>query len=101
MKETLEDAGITIAYFDVDNFYDYLEMLDICTDITGRKDLYETNGLEIEKQIEEIKDKFNKEEISEEEKTVLLLRTASSFVKAKGSKGTILGEMLDDMDVSI
>ncbi len=23
MKETLEDAGITIAYFDVDNFYDY------------------------------------------------------------------------------
>ena len=97
MKETLEDAGITVAYFDVDNFYDYLEMLDICTDITGRKDLYETNGLEIEKQIEEIKDKFNKEEISEEEKTVLLLRTASSFVKAKGSKGTILGEMLDDM----
>ena len=97
MKETLEDAGITIAYFDVDNFYDYLEMLDICTDITGRKDLYETNGLEIEKQIEEIKDEFNKEEISEEEKTVLLLRTASSFVKAKGSEGTILGEMLDDM----
>ncbi|MGB4614108.1 MAG: ABC transporter substrate-binding protein, partial [Erysipelotrichaceae bacterium] len=97
MKETLEDAGITVAYFDVDNFYDYLEMLDICTDITGRKDLYETNGLEIEKQIEEIKDKYNKEEISEEEKTVLLLRTASSFVKAKGSKGTILGEMLDDM----
>jgi len=97
MKETLEDAGITVAYFDVDNFYDYLEMLDICTDITGRKDLYETNGLEIEKQIEEIKDKFNKEEISEKEKTVLLLRTASSFVKAKGSKGTILGEMLDDM----
>ncbi len=97
MKETLEDAGITVAYFDVDNFYDYLEMLDICTDITGRKDLYETNGLEIEKQIEEIKDEFNKEEISEEEKTVLLLRTASSFVKAKGSKGTILGEMLDDM----
>ena len=97
MKETLEDAGITIAYFDVDNFYDYLEMLDICTDITGRKDLYETNGLEIEKQIEEIKDEFNKEEISEKEKTVLLLRTASSFVKAKGSEGTILGEMLDDM----
>lgn len=97
MKETLEDAGITVAYFDVGNFYDYLEMLDICTDITGRKDLYETNGLEIEKQIEEIKDKFKKEEISEEEKTVLLLRTASSFVKAKGSKGTILGEMLDDM----
>ena len=29
MKETLENAGITVAYFDVDNFYDYLSMLEI------------------------------------------------------------------------
>ena len=36
MKDTLEAAGITVAYFDVDNFGDYLEMLNICTDITGR-----------------------------------------------------------------
>lgn len=35
MKETLENAGITVAYFDVDCFEDYLSMLDICTDITG------------------------------------------------------------------
>ena len=27
MQQTLESAGITVAYFDVDNFYDYLSML--------------------------------------------------------------------------
>ena len=43
MKQTLEAIGITVIYFDVDNFEDYLHMLDICTDITGRKELYEQN----------------------------------------------------------
>ena len=45
MKDSLEMMGITVAYFDVDNFGDYLNMLNICTDITGRKDLYQKNGL--------------------------------------------------------
>ena len=36
-------------YFDVDNFDDYLKMLDICTDITGRKDLYDKTASELSK----------------------------------------------------
>lgn len=94
---TLTAAGITVAYFDVDNFYDYLNMLDICTDITGRKDLYEINGLAPERQIEEIKREFAEKNLPLEERKILLLRTSSSSVKAKGSEGTILGEMLSDM----
>ena len=39
LRETFEAMGIAVAYFDVDNFDDYLKMLDICTDITERKDL--------------------------------------------------------------
>ena len=39
MKDTLVAAGITVIYFDVNNFDDYLNMLDVCTNITGRKDL--------------------------------------------------------------
>ena len=39
--ETLEAAGINVAYFEVNDLQDYLEVLKICTDITGRKDLYE------------------------------------------------------------
>ena len=97
MKETLEAMGITVAYFDVDNFEDYLNMLNICTDITARKDLYEQNGLAIKAQIDNIKAQYAEANIPDIQKKVLLLRAASSFVKAKGSRGTILGEMLSDM----
>lgn len=95
MRETLEAAGITVVYFDVDNFYDYLDMLDICTDITGRKDLYEQNGLQLKTKIEEIKSQYA--DTPAQERTVLLIRTSASVIKVKGSEGTILGEMLADM----
>jgi len=97
MKETLEAAGITVAYFDVDDFEDYLAMLDICTDITGRKDLYEKNGLEIQSRIEEVKRDMEEQSLPEERRKVLLLRAHSGSIKAKGSEGTILGEILADL----
>ena len=97
MKEVLENAGITVAYFDVDCFEDYLSMLNICTDITGRKDLYEQNGLKLREQIEKIKEECAGAGLSEHQRTVLLLRAASGSVKAKGSSGTVLGEMLRDL----
>ena len=97
MNETLEAAGITVAYFDVDDFEDYLAMLDVCTDITGRKDLYEKNGLEIQSRIEEVKRDMEEQSLPEERRKVLLLRAHSGSVKAKGSEGTILGEMLANL----
>lgn len=93
-KELLEAAGIPVAYFDIDGFYDYLEMLDICTELTGRKDLYEQNGLAVERKIRGIKEAFS---LPEGQRKVLLLRAASGSVKAKGSRGTVLGEMLADL----
>ncbi len=72
-------------------------MLDICTDITGRKDLYEKNGLAIKAQIEATKEKYQSAEIPNDQRKMLLLRASSGFVKAKGSYGTILGEMLSDI----
>ena len=97
MKDALDAMGIPVAYFDVDNFEDYLSMLKICTDITGRKDLYEQNGLAIKRQIDQIKASYQNAGIPAHERKVLLLRAASTFVKAKGSEGTVLGEMLRDM----
>ena len=95
MKETLEAAGIPVAYFDVDNFEDYLQMLSVCTDITGRKDLYEQNGLQLQLQIEAVKKAAA--ELPQTQRRVLLIRAAASVIKAKGSSGTILGEMLHDL----
>ena len=97
MKDVLEKAGITVAYFDVDCFDDYLNMLDVATEITCRRDLYEQNGLAIKRSVASVKSKFAQSDLPEEKRTVLLLRASSGFVKAKGSEGTVLGEMLKEL----
>lgn len=92
-KPTLEAMGISVAYFDVNDFDGYLEMLDICTDITGRKDLYQKNGLDI-------RDRIGDTLAGAEEKytgdSYLLLRASATYIRAKKSEGTVLGEMLTD-----
>ena len=94
--ETLEAAGINVAYFEVNDFEDYLNVLKICTDITGRTDLYEKNGLEIKEQIETVitqsKERIEKAGTAP---TVLSLRASSTFIRAKNSKDNVLGEMLE------
>ena len=95
MREVLEALSIPVAYFDVDNVDDYLSMLKICTDLTGREDLYLQNGLILKDGIEALKSKYAEKEFTIEKK-VLLLRASSTGVKVKGNQGTILGEMLAD-----
>ena len=97
MQTAIENAGIIVAYFDVDCFEEYLYMLNVCTDITGEKELYNTNGLALKDKIDNIKNEYKNTDIPKNEKTVLMLRVSSSSVKAKGSEGTVLGEMLGDM----
>lgn len=93
LLDTLEKAGITVAYFYVNNFEDYLEALSVFTQITGRSDLYEEYGTKVAEQIEEAK-----AQIDGSKPTVLFIRAAASSVKVKGSKGTVGGEILADLD---
>lgn len=97
MLSSLNSASINVVYFDVDSFEDYLEMLDICTDITGRKDLYEQNGLMLKEKIDSVINAPEIKRLPEEQRRILLLRASSGSVKAKGSNGTVLGEMLCDL----
>lgn len=92
MEDILNEAGITVAYFAVSDFDEYLHMLDICTQITGRRELYEENGLKVQQQIAQIK-----ERVDGSAPTVLFLRASSTSVKAKGSKDNVCGEMLEDL----
>ena len=92
LLDTFESAGLNVAYFEVSDFNDYLGMLDTLTDITGRKDLYEQYGTQIAEQIDEIK-----AAVSDAHPTVLFIRAAASSVKAKGSEGTVGGEILADL----
>ena len=52
LEEAFAQAGIPAAYFEVDCFDDYLRMLDICTRLTGRPDLYEANGASVQAQVD-------------------------------------------------
>ena len=96
--ETLESAGITTAYFDVNTFEDYLRVLHICTQITGNSECYEKNGTDILEQIQTVIEK-SKTRIKEAGKVpkVLSLRASATYIRAKNSKDNVLGEMLADL----
>ena len=68
-------------------------MLKVCTDITGRADCYEQNGLQVQKQIEAVCESAE----GKEAQTVLYMRATGVSCKVKGSEGTVLGEMLADL----
>ena len=93
LRPTLEQAGIPVAYFDVSSFSDYLEMLEICTRITGCPERYEQYGTAVQAQVEEAKARAE----GKEAPTVLYLRATGGSCKVKNSKGSVLGEMLEDL----
>lgn len=79
ISETLKISNIPYAFFKVEHFEDYLNMLKVCTDITGNKELYKKNGLAVKKQIEDILAKIDQKKNPE----ILFMRAFSSGAKAK------------------
>ena len=92
LRDSLEALGIPVAYFGVNTFDEYLHMLDICTQITGQRDNYQTYGLDVQAQVDAAK-----AEADGSAPTVLFLRAGSNGVKVKNSKDTVLGAMLADL----
>lgn len=97
MLDTLEATGIPTAYFSVNDFEDYLRVLKICTEITGREDLYEKNGLAVQTQIEQVVEESKERLKTEEAPKVLVLVSSASRTRAKNSTGNVLGEMLSKL----
>lgn len=92
--DTLKSAKIAYAFFKVEYFEDYLRMLDICTDITGNKDLYEENGVKVKNEIEDILAKI--EDRASDKPSVLFVRAFSSGAKAK-KDDNLACKMLEDL----
>lgn len=90
LEETLTGAGIPVAYFDVNEFEDYLNMLRICTELTGKEENYEIYGERVRTQVERAK-----EMADGSAPRVLYIRATGVSCKVKGSRGTVLGSMLD------
>ena len=89
LKDTFAQAGLNAAYFEVDCFEDYLRMLEICTRLTGLPERYETYGTAVRAQVDGA--------IARQDggaPKVLYVRASGSSCKAKGSEGSVLGEML-------
>lgn len=97
--DSLEGAKLNVAYFEVSDFEDYLRVLKICTDITGRTELYDENGSNISEKIETIIEASQKriQDHNGEAPKVLSLRASATWIRAKNSDGNVLGEMLRDL----
>lgn len=93
-KETLEAAGLTVAYFDIADFDDYLRLLELSTWITGRQDLYKQNGTNVQVKIEEVLEHSRQRLGDTEPPTVLSMVASASSISAKNSRNNVLGEML-------
>lgn len=92
--DTLDGTDIPIAYFDVTEFEDYLNLLKICTDITGKPELYEKYGTKVQEQINAVCEQNRQRTAGQESPTVLCLVASASTARAKNSDGSVLGAIL-------
>lgn len=93
LRQSLVDSGITVAYFNVTSFDDYLRMLTTCTSITDRADLLELNGTAVQERIDTI---VAEVPTSTEAPTVLLMTTYSGGTRVQSST-TMTGIMLSEL----
>lgn len=95
--EIMAAAGIPTALFRVDTFADYLNMLKICTDITGDGEKYETNGTAVEREIASVMEAV--EGCAAEPKEILFIRAGSQYssTKAKRAPDNFVCIMLDEL----
>lgn len=94
LKETLASAGIPALYYDVSSFDDYLKVMNDFTKLTGNKKAYEEKGTAQKERIESLKSQAAQKQSPK----VLYIRAAGSGAKVKNSKGSVLGEMLKDLN---
>lgn len=92
LLDTFEEMGLNVAYFMVANFEEYLHMLDICTQITGKPENYAQYGQALLEQVEGAKARADGSS-----PTVLYVRATGSSCKVKNSQDSVLGEMLSDL----
>ena len=93
-QTALEDMGIAVAYFSVEDFDDYLRMLQICTQITGCSDLYDTHGLQVQARIQAVLEQSKVRLEGQAAPTVLCLTASATSVRAQNSQGNVLCGML-------
>ena len=90
------DAGIPAAGFRVESFSDYLSVLSILTDITGDKESYEQNGVQVGERIDAM---LSDLDFSDKGYDILFIRAGSQYssTKAKGTEDNFVCGMLAEL----
>ncbi|MDY5563875.1 MAG: ABC transporter substrate-binding protein, partial [Candidatus Limivicinus sp.] len=91
LESSLDTMGIPYGYYRVDTFADYKAMMAQFCVFTGRDDLYQTNVLDVERNIEGIRARIP----ASCDKSVLLLRAYSTGIKAK-TDDNLAGQILKE-----
>ncbi len=95
LEEILKSSNIKVVFADINNFNDYLKVLETFTYITKNADYYSKNGLDvlnkIEKYIESSKDM--------EHKNALVVRTSTAMLKPL-QKDNFAIDIITDMGIS-
>ena len=86
----LMEMNIAVAFFETESFCGYLNMLNILTNLSGKKENYQKYGLDVLDEIEKIKKKANASP------KVLLIRAFQTNAYAKDSNN-LVGAMLKDL----
>ena len=95
LKAALDESGIACAFFSVTGFDDYLRMLDVFCQITGRDDLYEENGTDVQARIQEVVATYSVA-ARDPVPTALVMSASSKGVSAQDAD-TMTGLMLADL----
>lgn len=80
LKQSLEASGVAVAFFQVSTFDDYLRMLKTCTQITGRDDLYQTNGADVQARVNEAIKQYS---VADTAPVVLVMNASSKGASAQ------------------
>lgn len=97
MLEVLEQTGLSVVYLEVNCFQEYMDALKLLTEITGCSEKYEQYGIKLQEEIEGLVADY-KETQKGRQPEVLFLRASSGYIRAKNSSGSILGEMLKELE---
>ena len=92
LEDIFTQAGIQVAYLDINNFDDYLRVLKLFTLITGKEENYEKYGAKVKEQVDEAISIAD-----ESHPKILYLRASADNVKAKGSEGNVGSEILREL----
>lgn len=95
--DTLEALQIPVAYFDVTDFEDYLNLLSICTQINGNPQAYDTYGLQVQQKIQTVIDHSITRLETQSAPRILCLTASASGIHTKNSQDNVLSRILQNL----